>query len=129
MKNKMFKNKYGKELILDMHECDPSTFTRKSILGFFKKLCKEIDMHREKVIFWDELYVLKAKRYTEDHLIGTSAVQFITTSNITIHTLDILKCVYLNIFSCKNFNPKVAKKIASDWFKGKVINNTIIDRK
>ena len=114
---------YGKELILDLHNCDPSTFTRKSIRKFFKELCKLIDMEREKVVWWDDLYVAKAEKETEPHLVGTSAVQFIRTSNITIHTLDIMKRVYLNIFSCKDFNAEKAADFCIVYFGAPAYTN------
>ena len=47
--------KYGIELILDMHECDPETFTRESIRTYFEKLCVLIDMQREDLHFWDDI--------------------------------------------------------------------------
>jgi len=122
------KRPYGQELILDLHECDPSTFTRKSIRKYFKELCEEIDMNREKLVWWDDLHTPEEERYTEPHLVGTSAIQFITTSNITIHTLDIMKRVYLNIFSCKEFDGKIAEKFSKEWFKGKVITSKFMDR-
>lgn len=120
---------YGKEVILDLHECDPSTFTRKSIEKFFIKLCKEIKMEREDLHWWDEEGVPEDERYTEPHLVGISAIQFITTSNITIHTLELLKNVYLNIFSCKDFDADVAIEFSKNWFKGKVVTKKVIVRK
>ena len=41
---------YGKELIIDLHECDPDTFTRKNIEKFFVELCKEINMNSPKSV-------------------------------------------------------------------------------
>jgi S-adenosylmethionine/arginine decarboxylase-like enzyme len=38
------------------------------------------------------------------HLHGISAVQFIETSNIVCHALPLLKAVYLNLFTCKEFD-------------------------
>ena len=35
--------KYGVELILDLHHCDVSKFTRKSIEQYFERLCDLID--------------------------------------------------------------------------------------
>ena len=49
--------KFGAELILDLHGCDPGTFTRKSISRYFASLCKLIDMKREASYFWDDLDV------------------------------------------------------------------------
>jgi len=119
---------YGKELILDMHKCDPTTFTRKSIKRFFVTMCYTIDMQREDLYFWDYKGQKKKYKKAPAHLKGTSAVQFIKTSNMTIHCLDELKAVYLNIFSCKEFSKKKAIKLASNWFKAKQVCNKKLRR-
>lgn len=119
---------YGKELILDLHECDPDTFTRDSIKNYFKEICDLMDMETCELYWWDDYGIPPDEQETEPHLKGTSAVQFISTSNITIHTLDIMKNVYLNIFSCKDFDPAIAKQFSEEWFKGKTVNEHIIDR-
>ncbi len=119
---------YGKELILDIHNCNPSTFTRTSIRNFFKELCKLIDMKRCELYWWDDYRVPSEEQQTEPHMKGTSAIQFISTSNITIHTLDILGNVYLNIFSCKEFNHDLVLKFSEEWFKGKTVNSQVIKR-
>lgn len=119
---------YGKEMILDIHECDPQTFTRDSIKGYFEKVCDLIDMERCELYWWDDYGIPIDEQETEPHLKGTSAVQFIITSNITIHTLDLMKNVYLNIFSCKDFDHVVVKQFSEEWFKGKSVNEYIIDR-
>ncbi len=119
---------YGKELILDLHDCDPTTFTRESIEGYFKKLCNLIGMQRCELYWWDDVDVPLEEQQTEPHLKGTSAVQFIMTSNITIHTLDLMGNVYLNIFSCKDFDSHVALCLSKSWFKGKVANSNVIGR-
>ncbi len=120
---------YGKELLLDIHNCDPSTFNRKSIRRYLKELCNLINMKRESLHWWDDYGVPPEERETEPHLVGTTAVQFIRTSNIVIHTLDLLDKVYINIFSCKDFNEADALKLSVNWFKGKVIHTCLIERK
>lgn len=119
---------YGKELILDLHNCDPTTFNRASLKLYFKMLCKEIDMKRAKLCWWDDYGVAPEEQQTLPHLKGTSAVQFIMTSNIVIHTLDLLGAVYINIFSCKDFDAQVAKKFSEEWFKGKIVSSHEINR-
>lgn len=119
---------YGKELILDLHECNSAKFNRKDLKIFFEKLVKLLDMQAEKLTWWDDLYTPKAEKETEPHLVGTSAVQFIRTSNITIHTLDIMKRVYLNIFSCKDFDAMKAWNFCKKWFEGDVRNCKVIER-
>lgn len=120
---------YGKELILDLHNCDPSTFTRLSIREYLKEICERIEMERCKLCWWDDLHTPIEEKETEPHLVGTSVVQFIKTSNITIHTLDVLKKVYINIFSCKDFNVDTVIDFSEGWFEGKIINKKTIWRK
>lgn len=119
---------YGKELIIDLHNCDVTVFNRKSLRCYFKKLCKLIDMKRDKLVFWDDSGVPKEFKQTEAHTKGTSAVQFILTSNVTIHTLDELKSVYINIFSCKDFDDKMAAHFTKYFFDGEIKQAIIIDR-
>lgn len=119
---------YGTHLIMDLHNCDPSLFTRKAIKRFMVGLCDEIKMERAKLIFWDYRYAPIAKRSAPAHLRGTSAVQFITTSTITIHTLDDLKSVYLDIFSCKDFKAPAVVDYCRQWFKGMVAQSISTER-
>jgi len=119
---------YGYELILDLHGCDPSTFNRKSLRAYFNKLCKAIDMKRCELYFWDDVGVPAKEKENLPHTKGTSAVQFILTSNITIHTLVLLKAAYVNIFSCKQFDRKVAEKITKEWFGAKKCRTHFIER-
>lgn len=119
---------YGKELILDLADCDSWLFQRIHIKEYFHKLCRRIDMEPCEYHFWDDLETPEAEKETEPHLVGTSAIQFIKTSNITIHTLDILKTVYLNIFSCKDFDEYIAAEFSEDWFRGRITKSTVITR-
>ncbi len=120
---------YGYELILDLHDCDPSTFNRPSIEGFFKKLCKKIDMTQCDLHFWDDVGVAPEEQQTSPHTKGTSAVQFILTSTIVIHTLDLMGAVYINVFSCKEFDSAIVKQLSETFFQGKIVNNHFIERK
>ena len=124
----MIENDYGKEVILDLHECDPTVFTRTDIKIFFELLCDKIDMVRCQLHFWDDLDTPACYKETEPHLVGTSAIQFIKTSNITIHTLDIMKRVYLNVFSCKDFDESIVKDFSEQYFKGKSVNTIVVRR-
>lgn len=120
---------YGKELILDLHECNPKKFGRKLIRKFLRELCDSIDMKRCELFWWDDYGLPPKERQTQPHLKGTSAVQFIMTSNVTIHTLDILRNVYLNIFSCKEFDAHEAKRFSAKFFEGKVVTFKVLERK
>ena len=89
---------YGYELILDLHECSTKHFNRNGLLDFFEDLCKLIKVDRGDLHFWDDIGVPREERQTSPHTTGTSAIQFILTSTIIVHTLDILESVYINIF-------------------------------
>jgi S-adenosylmethionine/arginine decarboxylase-like enzyme len=119
---------YGFELIMDLHGCDVSTFNRKSLKLFLKMLCDEINMTRCKLHFWDDIGVPLEEQQTSPHTKGTSAVQFILTSTIVIHTLDLLNAVYINIFSCKEFDKDKAEKLTREWFNAKECRAHFIER-
>ena len=116
---------YGKELIIDLKNCNPDTFNRDSLTDFFTQLCELIDMEQCDLHFWDDVGVPEDECQTNPCLKGTSAIQFIMTSSIVIHCLDLLGTVYLNLFSCKEFEAEVAAKFIRRWFGG-VINHVII---
>ena len=85
---------YGQEVLLDLHECDPSRFTRAEIERYFIELCDLIDMERCNLYFWDDVGVPEEEQQTDPKTKGTSAVQFILTSTIVIHTLDLMSVAY-----------------------------------
>lgn len=114
--------RYGLEIIVDLHECDISTFQKDSLDVFFIELCILSDMKRVgKPKYWLETS-------NEPHLKGYSGIQFIKTSSILIHTLDILQSAYINFFSCKDFDDKKVLKFIKKHFKAKKVSYTLIDR-
>jgi S-adenosylmethionine/arginine decarboxylase-like enzyme len=119
---------YGFELILDLHGCDVGKFNRESLDEYFEKVCNAIDMEKCERYWWDDVGVPEEERQTSPHTKGTSAVQFILTSTIVVHTLDLLKAVYINIFSCKEFDEKVAEQVTKEWFGANECRNHFIER-
>ncbi len=122
------KKPYGFELIMDLHSCEPTTFNRTSLDGYFEKLCKAIDMEKCERYWWDDVGVPEEEKQNSPHTKGTSAVQFILTSTIVVHTLDLLKAVYINIFSCMPFDRQVAENITKEWFGAKECRTHFIER-
>lgn len=119
---------YGKELILDIHDADTARFNRKDIDVYFKKLCCLINMKKCERFWWDDIGVPDEYKQTSPHTQGTSAVQFILTSSIVVHTLDQLGKVFINIFSCTDFDVSKATDFTTDWFRGSVVNKYVIRR-
>ena len=119
---------YGQEMILDLYGCDPATFNRESIEEWLIKLCEMIDMQREDLHWWDYEGVPEEDIPMKPHLRGTSVVQFISTSNIVVHTLDLLGEVYINLFSCKKFDGEIAAIFTKNWFRSDSFEKRILER-
>jgi len=114
---------FGIELMLDMHKCDISTFSKENLNRYFVELCDLIAMkrHGEPMYWHDDSDI--------PHLKGVSAIQFIETSNVVVHALEILEAVYVNIFSCKKFDIKIAQEFTKNFFKAQEVDVRIIERK
>lgn len=120
---------YGKELILDLHGCDARHFNRADLRGFFRMLCERLDMEPEDLHFWDDVDVPPEERQTDPRTKGTSAVQFIITSTIVVHTLDLLGKAFINVFSCKPFLTSEVAEFCADFFAGTIAHMTVVERK
>jgi len=120
---------YGDELILDLSGCNSAMFTRSSIREFLETLCDDIlRMERHDLHFWDDEGVPPEEQQTDPRTKGTTAIQFILTSNVTIHTLDLLGAVYINVFSCDDFDPDKAAAFASEFFGAQEYRSTVVPR-
>ena len=114
---------YGKELILDIHECRSDRLDRKSVNKFMSALCTAIDMEPVKLYFWEAHEIQEP-----DHVRGLSACQFIRTSSVVVHTLDASRRVFINIFSCKDFSTTAARVVVRESFGGLVYNSREFER-
>ena len=119
---------YGIETIIDLQGCDTSTFNRKNIKQYFLQACNLLDVSPEDCYFWDDYRVPKEKQQTNPKTKGTTAIQFILTSNITIHTLDLLAVAFINIFSCEDYNVKLMEEFTVRFFGSSSHRITLIER-
>lgn len=118
---------YGMELIMDIHNCNVVKFNRIDLTIYVEELCELIDMEREDLCFWD-YEDSESYEKAPSHLKGTSLVQFIKTSNITIHTLDDLGKVFINIFTCKDFSTEKAMAFSERFFRGSIFSYHVLRR-
>lgn len=122
---------YGQELVIDLYECNSVSFNRRHIQTFLERSCVILGVHSEELHFWD-YDTPEKKAAAPPHLKGTSAVQFLSTSNITIHCLDDLGLVCINFFTCGIFKPDSVRKVceyAVTHFNAKSIRrHTILER-
>jgi S-adenosylmethionine/arginine decarboxylase-like enzyme len=108
---------------VDLHECDPALIRdAEAIKRFVVELCERIDMKR-----FGECTVVD---FGEDEKVaGFSMVQLIETSCISAHFANATNATYLDIFSCKYFNPYEASEFSKEFFKAKDYNLTYTLRK
>jgi len=113
--------KWGKLVTVDLKDCNEKYIRDKSkIKEFVTKLCKRLEMKRAGPT--------KIKRFGKDELKGYSVIQFIQTSSITIHFDEKENRAFIDIFSCKNFNSKMAEKFSKEFFDAQISKKRILLR-
>ena len=113
---------YGLELLLDLKGCDLRDLSREKLTEYFIELCELIQMKRHgEPMFWEDHSGIP-------HLQGISAVQFIETSNVVCHALPLLQAVYINIFSCREFDIEAAKGFSTTFWRAESIVFTVVTR-
>lgn len=111
---------WGFHLLVNLSAMNEKMDSVKDIEKFFDELIKELKMKKLTDFF-------SIKVHGEDGR-GISAFQMITTSHISMHFDDDHRCGYLDIFSCKNFEPKVVVNMIDKYFKPKKIASQFIFR-
>ena len=112
---------WGKHLILDAAGCSPKMIgCPKVVDGFARSLVKRIDM----VPFGDPQVVMFGSGSKK----GYTLVQLIETSNITAHFVEENNSMYLDVFSCKDFDPEVVEEAVKEFFDAKYFNSKVLLR-
>jgi S-adenosylmethionine/arginine decarboxylase-like enzyme len=113
---------WGYHLMCDVARCDiDKARDPEYIKKFISDLVDKIDMipHGEPIMVHFAKDTPKA---------GWTAFQLIETSNITAHFLDNNGDLYLDIFSCKNFNEHIVLQMLTDYFDPKEVQLQFIPR-
>ena len=106
---------------IDIYNCDPVKIRDEELIRrFVAELCELIEMKR-----FGETQVV---HFGEDERVaGFSMVQLIETSLISAHFANLTNAVYLDVFSCKPYDPEVVKAFAQNYFNGShsILNVTL----
>ncbi|HUS71832.1 MAG TPA: S-adenosylmethionine decarboxylase [Sedimentisphaerales bacterium] len=96
----------------DIYNCDPDTIrSAERIQQFVVELCDLIEMKR-----FGETTVVN---FGEDERVaGYSMVQLIETSLISAHFANKTNTVYLDVFSCKPYDPEIVADFSQRFFAG-----------
>ena len=114
---------YGKELILDLFDCDPKVIrSKKKILEYSNQLCELIKVKKY------GKPIIERFGFGKDFATGFSLVQLIGSSLISGHFSELWNRAFINIFSCKLFDDKIATDFTKKFFNAKKIKNRVIIR-
>ena len=112
---------WGKHLMLDAAGCSPSMIGCPTVItSFSKTLVKRIDM----VPFGQPQVVM----FGSGNKKGYTLVQLIETSNICAHFVEENNSMYLDVFSCKDFDPIVVKETVEEFFEAKHMKLKVLTR-
>ena len=115
------KKVWGIASSIDIYDCNPVKIRdEETIRRFVVELCELIEMKR-----FGETQVV---HFGEDERVaGYSMVQLIETSLISAHFANMTNAVYLDVFSCKPYDPEIVKDFSQNYFGGKysVLNATL----
>lgn len=100
---------WGYHLILDCSKCIPRSIRdHQNIEAFCNNLVHRIDM----VPFGKP----QIQHFGSGNKAGYTLVQLIETSNICAHFVEETNDMYLDVFSCKEFNRDYVKQIVEFYF-------------
>ena len=128
-KIQILKEDYEKENIwglltsIDLHHCNPELIRDTgAIKRYVDELCRIIEMKK----FGDTLVV----NFGEDERVaGFSMTQLIETSLISGHFANKSNAAYIDIFSCKFYDPQVAADFTQKFFQAKEMTIHYVLRK
>ena len=112
-KNKFEKSQaWGLLTSVDVYNCAPDVIRDADMIKkFVYELCERIDMKR-----YDECVVVD---FGEDERVaGFSMTQLIETSLVSGHFANATNSAYIDIFSCKFYEPRDVAEFATSFFKG-----------
>jgi S-adenosylmethionine/arginine decarboxylase-like enzyme len=97
---------------IDIYNCDPQKIrSAEEIRRFVIELCDLIEMKRfgkTEVVDFGE----------EERVTGFSMVQLIETSLISAHFANLTNTTYLDVFSCKTYDPEIVRVFSQTYFGG-----------
>jgi S-adenosylmethionine/arginine decarboxylase-like enzyme len=107
---------------IDIYECDPAKIRDANLIKeFVVELCELIEMKR-----FGETQVV---HFGEDEKVaGFSMVQLIETSLISAHFANKTNTTYLDVFSCKVYDPETVQTFAQQYFGGSFSNLNVTHR-
>lgn len=100
---------WGRSVIVDLHGCEKSLLKDPEVIRrFTRELCELLKMKR--------VGPVQLKRFGHGKLRGYSVVQFIETSTIVCHFDEHGDRSFIDVFSCKKYNPEKVAFFCKNFF-------------
>ena len=113
---------WGRSTSIDLHGCDHSLITKPAeIQKFVDVLIKKLKMKK--------VGPTLIKRFGHAQLRGYSVMQFIETSTITIHFDEFGNRAFIDVFSCKKYNPKLITAFCKNYLHADKVISYIEERR
>lgn len=112
---------WGHHLMLDCSGCERITDAN-NLKAFVKELVVAIDM-----VAVGEPWIERTAIGIPDKE-GYSLYQLIVTSNISAHFVDESKQIYLDVFSCKEFDEQIVRSVVNTYFSPLRIKTNFVIR-
>lgn len=113
---------WGLLTCIDLYDCDPEIIRDdKAIKRFVSALCDLIEMKRfgqTQVVHFGE----------DERVAGYSMTQLIETSLISAHFANQTNTTYLDVFSCKVYDPEVVAQFAKKFFGARRVKRQTVYR-
>jgi S-adenosylmethionine/arginine decarboxylase-like enzyme len=84
---------YGKELVLDLENCNAEKLTKEEVKTFCEVLAKELNIESSQYVAW------------ESDSGSISAILFLDKSSISVHSVSSTKQCFVNVFATQDFEP------------------------
>lgn len=112
---------WGYHLMLDCYDADKELMKNKqNVETFARVLVSRIDMKA----YGDPQVI----HFGEGDKEGFTLVQLIETSNICAHFANETRNFYLDVFSCKEYDPNVVLEVVNQFFSPKKIRERFVER-
>lgn len=118
---------YGQQLILGAVECNVKAFTYYPIWGFLRELCDDIlDVERLDFVYRESEPGDSTEGNPKTH--GVTAVQILVASSVTLHACDLTGQLFLDVFSCGDYEVEPVKRLVDVCFGGRLVAEQVIER-
>ncbi len=100
---------WGRSASIDLHGCNRDLIRDPQVLSrFVKQACRVLKMKR--------VGSPEIKRFGHGQLRGYSLMQFIETSTVVAHFDEFGQRAFIDVFSCKRYNPKPLAGFCKKFF-------------